>query len=91
MTDAVLTSRPGHALVGRARAPGDKSMSHRALLLGALAKGVTEIEGLLEGEDVLNTAKAMRGFGATVDQLGEGRWRVEGQGGFSEPLQTYIG
>ena len=85
MTDAVLTSRPGHALVGRARAPGDKSMSHRALLLGALAKGVTEIEGLLEGEDVLNTAKAMRGFGATVDQLGEGRWRVEGQGGFSEP------
>jgi 3-phosphoshikimate 1-carboxyvinyltransferase len=60
-------------------------MSHRALLLGALAKGVTEIEGLLEGEDVLNTAKAMRGFGATVDQRGEGRWRVEGRGGFSEP------
>lgn len=85
MTDAALTARPGHALNGRARAPGDKSMSHRALLLGALAKGVTDIEGLLEGQDVLNTAKAMRGFGAKVEQLGEGRWQVEGQGGFLEP------
>jgi 3-phosphoshikimate 1-carboxyvinyltransferase len=85
MTDAALTARPGQALNGRARAPGDKSMSHRALLLGALATGVTQIEGLLEGEDVLGTARAMRAFGATVDQLGEGRWRVEGRGGFIEP------
>ena len=49
---------------GRVRAPGDKSISHRALILGALARGVTEIEGLLEGDDVLRTAQAMSAFGA---------------------------
>jgi 3-phosphoshikimate 1-carboxyvinyltransferase len=71
--------------VGQVTAPGDKSISHRALILGALAHGVTEIEGLLEGEDVRRTAAAMISFGAGVERLGDGRWRVTGQGGFAEP------
>jgi len=85
MALATLTARPGHALRGIIRAPGDKSISHRALILGAMASGVTEIEGLLEGDDVLATAEAMRSFGATVERLGEGHWRVIGHGGFREP------
>ena len=85
MTSAGLTAKRGGPLRGRVRAPGDKSISHRSLILGALARGTTEIEGLLEGDDVLRTAAAMRSFGAKVERLGEGRWRVEGQGGFSEP------
>jgi len=80
-----LTARPGGPLRGAAAAPGDKSISHRALILGALAKGVTEIEGLLEGEDVRRTAAAMQAFGARVERLGDGRWRVEGAGGLAEP------
>jgi 3-phosphoshikimate 1-carboxyvinyltransferase len=85
MTSAGLTAKRGGPLRGRVRAPGDKSISHRSLILGALATGTTEIEGLLEGDDVLRTAEAMRAFGAEVARLGEGRWRVEGRGGFSEP------
>jgi len=85
MTPAGLTARRGGPLRGRVRAPGDKSVSHRALIFGTLATGVTEIEGLLEGDDVLRTAAAMRAFGATVDRLGGGAWRVTGRGGFSEP------
>jgi 3-phosphoshikimate 1-carboxyvinyltransferase len=85
MTAAGLTAQRGGPLTGRVRAPGDKSISHRALILGALASGVTEIEGLLEGDDVKRTAAAMAAFGAGVERLGEGRWRVEGRGGFSEP------
>ena len=85
MTAATLTSRPGGALRGRIRAPGDKSISHRALILGALAEGETLIEGLLEGEDVLRTAAAMRAFSAGVERLGEGRWRVTGTGIWREP------
>jgi len=67
--------------------PGDKSMSHRALILGALAVGETAIEGLLEGEDVVNTAKVMRALGARVARVGEGAWRVDGVGvgGFAAP------
>ncbi len=80
-----LEARPGRPLSGLARVPGDKSISHRALILGALASGTTEIEGLLEGQDVLNTAKAMAAFGAEVERLGEGRWRIVGKGGFAEP------
>ncbi|MBS0297221.1 MAG: 3-phosphoshikimate 1-carboxyvinyltransferase [Proteobacteria bacterium] len=80
-----LKAQPGHALNGRVRAPGDKSISHRALILGAMALGVTEIEGLLEGADVLATAEAARAFGAKVERQGEGRWRVEGFGGFAQP------
>jgi 3-phosphoshikimate 1-carboxyvinyltransferase len=85
MESAYLKAAPGHPLKGRVRAPGDKSISHRALILGAMAGGVTTVEGLLEGEDALSTAQAMRAFGAGVERLGEGRWRIEGRGGFSEP------
>jgi 3-phosphoshikimate 1-carboxyvinyltransferase len=81
----LLQARPGGPLSGVVRVPGDKSISHRALILGALAQGATEISGLLEGDDVLRTAEAMRAFGASVERLGEGRWRVIGQGGFKEP------
>jgi 3-phosphoshikimate 1-carboxyvinyltransferase len=67
--------------------PGDKSVSHRALILGALAVGETRIVGLLEGADVLDTGRAMRAFGASVVQLAPGEWSVHGVGvgGFREP------
>lgn len=80
-----LTARKSPALRGAVSAPGDKSMSHRAFILGAMATGVTEIEGLLEGDDVLATGRAVQAFGATVERLGEGRWRVTGRGGFETP------
>lgn len=85
MTAAGLKSTPGGPLRGTVRAPGDKSISHRSMILGALASGTTTVEGLLEGADVLATAQAMRSFGARVEQEGGGRWRIEGQGGFVEP------
>jgi 3-phosphoshikimate 1-carboxyvinyltransferase len=75
-----LTARRTGALQGVAAMPGDKSISHRALILGALAIGETRISGLLEAEDVLNTAEAMRRFGAIVTRDGEGAWRVSGVG-----------
>ncbi len=84
-TPSHLTARRSPALAGAVRAPGDKSMSHRALILGAMATGVTEIEGLLEGDDILATARAVKAFGAGVERLGEGRWRVTGHGGFRPP------
>jgi 3-phosphoshikimate 1-carboxyvinyltransferase len=67
--------------------PGDKSISHRALILSALTVGETRITGLLEGEDVINTSRAMRALGATVERTGEGAWRIHGVGvsGFAEP------
>src|SRR5262245_46798644 len=82
-----LTARRAGALKGRVRVPGDKSISHRGLIVGALTVGETRISGLLEGEDVINTAKAMRALGATVERTGEGQWRVHGVGvgGFREP------
>lgn len=80
-----LTSRHSPALAGNVRAPGDKSMSHRALILGAMASGVTNIDGLLEGDDILATALAVEAFGARVERLGDGRWRVTGHGGFRQP------
>ncbi len=83
-----MTARRAGPLKGVVRAPGDKSISHRALILGALAHGVTEVEGLLEGEDVRRSAAAMTAFGAKVERLGEGRWRVEGHGAFSEPADV---
>ena len=70
---------------GEVRAPGDKSISHRGLILGALAKGETTIEGLLEGDDVLATARAAAAFGAQVERTGEGAWRIVGHGGFAQP------
>lgn len=82
-----MIARRSAALTGVAEVPGDKSISHRALILGALSVGRTEITGLLEGQDVLDTAKAMRAFGATVTRYGPGHWTVEGVGvgGFAEP------
>src|SRR5215831_7344608 len=84
---APMTARPGRPLAGRVRVPGDKSISHRALILGALAVGTTRISGLLEGEDVLKTAKAMQALGARVERSGEGAWQVDGVGvaGFAQP------
>src|SRR5580658_5890182 len=86
---APLTARRHGPLAGRARVPGDKSISIRALILGALAVGETRIGGLLEGEDVLNTAQVLRTLGARLEQLGGGQWRVHGVGvgGFAEPGQ----
>ena len=70
----------GRPLSGQIRVPGDKSISHRALMFGALAEGRTQISGLLEGEDVLRTAGAMRALGAEVTREGAGAWQVRGQG-----------
>src|ERR1043165_7064507 len=82
-----LTARRSGPLSGRARVPGDKSISQRALILGAMAVGETKITGLLEGEDVINTSKVMQALGATVERTGEGAWRVHGVGvsGLAEP------
>ncbi|WP_299358513.1 3-phosphoshikimate 1-carboxyvinyltransferase [uncultured Paracoccus sp.] len=85
-----LSARRSGPLSGQALVPGDKSVSHRALILGALAVGETRITGLLEGKDVLDTAAAMRAFGARVDRTGPGEWSVHGVGvgGFAEPEQV---
>ena len=82
-----LEARSSGPLSGKVRVPGDKSISHRALILGALAVGHTRISGLLEGEDVLNTAKAMRALGARVERTGDFAWSMDGVGvaGFAEP------
>ena len=84
---APLEARSSGALTGMVRVPGDKSISHRALILGALSVGETRISGLLEGEDVLNTAKSMRALGAQVNRTGDFAWSVRGVGvaGFAEP------
>jgi 3-phosphoshikimate 1-carboxyvinyltransferase len=83
----VMTSRKGGPLRGEAHVPGDKSISHRSLILGALAVGETKITGLLEGQDVLDTGRAMEAFGAQVINHGGGEWSVHGVGvgGFGEP------
>lgn len=82
-----LTARRGAALSGTVTVPGDKSISHRALMFGLLTVGETLITGLLEGEDVLNTARACRALGAHVERLGPGAWRVRGVGvgGLKQP------
>lgn len=82
-----MTSEKSGPLSGTAAVPGDKSISHRALIFGAMAVGETRITGLLEGQDVLDTAKAMQAFGAEVVQHGPGAWTVNGVGvgGFQEP------
>jgi 3-phosphoshikimate 1-carboxyvinyltransferase len=86
-----LTSgRPAAPLHGRIAVPGDKSISHRALMFGALAIGETRIEGLLTGEDVLRTAAAMRALGAEVTARADGTWLVAGRGigGLTEPADV---
>ncbi len=82
-----LEARSSGPLTGKVRVPGDKSISHRALILGALAVGEARISGLLEGEDVLNTARAMRELGAKVERTGNFAWTVRGVGvaGFAQP------
>ena len=84
------SSRPPAPLHGRIAVPGDKSISHRALLFGALAIGETRITGLLTGEDVLRTAAAMRALGAEVTNDPDGTWRVAGRGigGLTEPADV---
>jgi len=82
-----LTASPSRSLSGKITVPGDKSISHRALILGTLAVGTTHVSGLLEGEDVLATAEAMRALGARVTRTGEGTWEIVGVGvgGLTEP------
>jgi 3-phosphoshikimate 1-carboxyvinyltransferase len=75
-----LRAQESGPLRGRARVPGDKSISHRAFIFGLLSRGETRIEGLLEGEDVLRTGEACRALGARIERLGEGRWCVFGPG-----------
>ncbi|ANW05174.1 3-phosphoshikimate 1-carboxyvinyltransferase [Bradyrhizobium icense] len=86
-TPTPLESRSSGPLAGKVRVPGDKSISHRALILGALSVGETRISGLLEGEDVLNTAKSMQALGAQVERTGPFAWQVRGVGvaGFAQP------
>ncbi len=82
-----MTAHRGGALKGVAEVPGDKSISHRSLILGAMAVGETKVTGLLEGQDVLDTAKAMQAFGAEVTRDDDGTWQIHGVGvgGFAEP------
>ncbi|WP_334365872.1 3-phosphoshikimate 1-carboxyvinyltransferase [Bradyrhizobium sp. AZCC 1578] len=86
-TQTPLESRASGPLAGKVRVPGDKSISHRALILGALSVGETRISGLLEGEDVLNTAKSMQALGAQVERTGPFAWQIRGVGvaGFAQP------
>jgi len=76
-------------MTGKVRVPGDKSISHRALMFGGMATGSLRISGLLEAEDVLNTADAMRAFGAKVTRQSDGTWLVSGcgVGGLSQPTE----
>ncbi len=89
-TPIPMSSHASGPLTGEAHVPGDKSISHRSLILGALSVGETRISGLLEGQDVLDTARAMRAFGADVTDHGSGNWSVHGVGvgGFAEPEQV---
>lgn len=84
-----MIARKSRGLQGEAHVPGDKSISHRSLILGAMAVGETRVTGLLEGQDVLDTAKAMRAFGAEIEKRGD-TWHVQGVGvgGFAEPDQV---
>jgi 3-phosphoshikimate 1-carboxyvinyltransferase len=82
-----FVAKGSEPLRGTIRVPGDKSISHRSLILGGLAVGRTRVEGLLEGEDVLNTAAAMRAFGARIERGADGAWTIDGVGlgGLGEP------
>ena len=77
---APLSAQRSRGLRGRFRPPGDKSISHRAFIFGLLACGETEVEGLLEGDDVLGTGKACAALGASIARLAPGRWRIRGPG-----------
>lgn len=85
-----LTSHRCRALTGNIAIPGDKSISHRALMIGAMATGETIVKGLLESEDVLRTAQAMKALGAIIDRTADGSWRILGRGvgGLTEPAMA---
>lgn len=89
-TPTPMSSHASTGLSGEAAIPGDKSISHRSLILGAMAVGETTVTGLLEGEDVLDTAKAMRAMGAEITRDDDGTWHIHGVGvgGFAEPEQV---
>jgi 3-phosphoshikimate 1-carboxyvinyltransferase len=89
-TPIPMIAHRSSGLSGTAEVPGDKSISHRALILGAMSVGQTVVTGLLEGQDVLDTAKAMQAFGAEVTRDANGTWRIHGVGvgGFAEPGQV---
>lgn len=80
-------SRPVARIAGSIRAPGDKSCSHRAVMMAAVAEGESTVTGLLEGEDVINTARAVKALGAGVERTGAGAWTIDGVGarGFRSP------
>jgi 3-phosphoshikimate 1-carboxyvinyltransferase len=80
ITPKPLTTKACGPLTGRVRPPGDKSISHRAFLLGLLSAGETRVSGLLEGEDVLNTGRACAQLGARIERIGEGSWTIRGVG-----------
>ena len=83
----LLRAAPHGALSGAVALPGDKSISHRSLMLSAMAVGESRVEGLLEGEDVLATASALRAMGVEIERTGPGSWRIwgVGVGGLAEP------
>ncbi|MGH8671585.1 MAG: 3-phosphoshikimate 1-carboxyvinyltransferase, partial [Burkholderiales bacterium] len=87
----VFSIEPGGALRGELRVPGDKSISHRAIMLGSIAEGVTQAEGLLEGEDVLATAQAFRCMGVKIERPGAGKVMIHGVGRLGlRPPQTAL-
>lgn len=89
MTELTFVVEPGGALRGRLRVPGDKSISHRAIMFGALAEGTTAISGFLEGEDCLATLRAFRAMGVSIDGPDQGRVSVQGVGlhGLRDPSE----
>lgn len=82
--------KPVKRLKGKIRVPGDKSISHRAVMIGSLAEGVTEVEGFLNSEDCLSTVRAFRAMGIRIEGIGSDRLIIEGRGlqGLSEPKQV---
>ncbi len=88
MTAMSITARPGRPLVGEATVPGDKSISHRAVMLGATAIGTTRVAGLLESADVIRTIQAMAALGARLERTADGTWEIAGVGvgGYREPV-----
>lgn len=80
-------AKPSKTLKGTVTAPGDKSISHRSIIFGAMAEGITEVTGLLRGEDILSTVRAMQAFGAEITEDENGKWQIEGVGanGFASP------
>ncbi|HWU67448.1 MAG TPA: 3-phosphoshikimate 1-carboxyvinyltransferase, partial [Stenotrophobium sp.] len=87
MTEVSFTALPGGRLAGQLRVPGDKSISHRAVMLGSLAEGITEVQGFLTGEDCLATMKAFQAMGVHIEKTGPTALRITGAGkaGLSAP------